>query len=94
MKRYTIVAAIILSVAVLTTGCRSGQNQPTTMPTTMPTTAPTTQATTQPTTQATEPSAQPTTGTGLPGDESIGSTSGDSEPTGQNSARGAMPRGF
>ena len=95
MTRYTMVAAIVLSVAVLTTGCRSGQNQPTTMPTTMPTTAPTTQATTQPTTQATEPSIQPSTGIELPGEESVGSTgAGESEPTGQNRARGAMPRSY
>ena len=83
MKRYTIVTVILVLTALLAAGCRGGGNPPTTLPTTMPTTAPTTQATTQ-----------PTTGTGLPGDESIGSSSGDSEPTGQNSARGAMPRGF
>ena len=104
MKRYTIVAAIVLSVAMLTAGCRSGQNQPTTMPTTMPTTAPTTQATTQPTTQATEPSIQPSTGTELPAvkyslmdlfQSLFGSTgAGESEPTGQNRARGAMPRSY
>ena len=84
MKRYILVTAIVLSVALLAAGCRSGGNQPTTAPTTMPTTAPATQAATQ-----------PTTGTGLPGEESIGSTgAGENEPTSQNNARGAMPRGF
>ena len=95
MKRYILVTAIVLSVALIAAGCRSEGNQPTTAPTTMPTTAPATQAATQPATQATEPSAQPTTATGLPGEESIGSTgAGENEPTSQNNARGAMPRGF
>ena len=54
MKKYTIIATIlVLTISLFTgCGCRNSRPMPTTVPTTLPTTVPTTEMT-QPTTQPT-----------------------------------------
>ena len=97
MKRFTIVTTIMVLTALLAAGCRSKQTTPTTVPTIAPTTQATTQATTpttRPTTQPTQSSSEATTDTGMPGNESVGSTGTQEESGAAENARRILPRGY
>lgn len=59
MKKYTILALVLVLTVCLFTGCRSRRNDMT--PTSMPTILPTTEMTSAPTTAPTQASSVPTT---------------------------------
>ncbi|MBP3672530.1 MAG: hypothetical protein J6J18_01735 [Oscillospiraceae bacterium] len=98
MKKYTILALILVLTAFSLTGCRNpGKNmEPTTVPTTHATTAPTIMPTTEATHQPTEHTenntnaTEHTAGTTVPG-EVIPDTTDTTNATGEARAR-QMPR--
>lgn len=95
MKKYTILALVLVLTACLFAGCRSKQNDMT--PTSMPTILPTTEMTTAPTSAPTQASTAPSTAATEPS-ETIDHGNGPRDETGsaessmpENNSRGAMP---
>lgn len=90
MKKFIVIALVLVLTVCALTGCRSRKQEPTTVPTTAapttrPTTAPTTAPTTMPTTMPTEPSTDmtgPDMETLIPGGEdTVDPTSGANQDT-------------
>lgn len=94
MKKYAILAAMLVLTAAVLAGCRNPNTDPTVAPTqsvTLPTIAPTTPHTSQPTIPATQ---EPTIGEGgtMPSDATGSTGEGGASGEGANGASGAEGR--